>query len=176
MSKKKRRRKNRPQSAGGQRSRATGNPARAPGNRTRSAAGRSDPAPSASQLTAPGTAGAAHDDGPSSAADAQIQVIVGLITTGALDVHLGTLQAAISKRHQDRRRDASHQAAAELRIGDRVSLTEYIRPMYMRGATGTLTGWAQQNAIVHLDQPTGRFPGGEIRCPPLGLRRLEPSA
>src|SRR5699024_5242136 len=138
--------------------------------------GRSDPAPSTSQLTAPGAGGAAHDDGPSSTADAQIQVIVGLITTGALDLHLGTVQAAISKRHQDRRRDASHQAAAELRIGDRVCLTEHIRPMYMRGATGTLTGWAQQNAIVHLDQPTGRFPGGEIRCPPLGLRRLEASA
>src|SRR5690625_3284206 len=141
MSKQKRRRKNRPQQPHAHRSRATDNPA-----------------PSTSQLTAPGASRAAHDDGTSSAADAQFQVIVGLITTGALDVHLGTLQAAISKRHQDRRRDASHQAAAALGIGDRVSLTEYIRPMYMRGATGTLTGSAQQTAIVPADQPTGRFP------------------
>ncbi len=98
--------------------------------------------------------------------------MVGLITTGTLDAHLGTLQAAISKRHQDRRRDASNQAAAQFQIGDRVALTEGIRPLYLQGATGTVTGWAHHNAIVHLDHPTGRFPGGEIRCPPLGLRRL----
>src|SRR5699024_4903327 len=95
-----------------------------------------------------------------------------LITTGTLDAHLGTLQAAISKRHQDRRREASNQAAAQFQVGDRVALTEYIRPRYLQGATGTITGWALQNAIVHLDQPTGRSPGGEVRCPPLGLRRL----
>lgn len=109
---------------------------------------------------------------PGSTARAQLQVIVGLITTGALDAHLGTLQAAISKRHQDRRRDASNQAAAQLRVGDRVALTEYIRPLYLQGATGTVTGWAHQNAIVHLDQPTGGSVGGDIRCPPLGVRRL----
>lgn len=157
MSKKKRRGSSRPRSAGGQRSRP--------------AASRPRPAPHKGQLTAPAGPGSRRDD-PAGTADGHIQVIVGLITTGSLDAHLGTLQAAISKRHQDRRRDASNQAAAQLQVGDRVVLTEYIRPMYMRGATGTVTGWAQQNAIVHLDQPTGRFPGGEIRCPPLGLRRL----
>ncbi|WP_154793482.1 hypothetical protein [Occultella kanbiaonis] len=112
-----------------------------------------------------------RSDGPD-AALAQLQVIVGLITTGALDVHLGTLQAAISKRHQARVREASNQAAAQLRVGDRVALTEHIRPLYLKGATGTVTGWASHNAIVHLDEPRGRFDGAEIRCPPLGLRRL----
>lgn len=108
----------------------------------------------------------------SGSAAAQLQVIVGLITTGTLDAHLGTLQAAISKRHQDRRREASNQAAAQFQVGDRVTLANGIRPLYLQGATGTITGWALQNAIVHLDHPTGRSPGGEIRCPPLGLRRL----
>lgn len=110
--------------------------------------------------------------GPPVTAEVQLQVIVGLITTGALDVHLGTLQAAISKRHQDRRREASNHAAAQFQVGDRVFLAEGIRPRYLQGATGTVTGWAHQNAVVHLDQPTGGAVGGEIRCPPLGLRRL----
>lgn len=44
--------------------------------------------------------------------------------------------------------------------------------VYLYGATGTLTGWASQNAIIQLDNPTGRFTTGQIRCPPLGLQRL----
>lgn len=103
---------------------------------------------------------------------AQIQFLVGLIATGALDDHLGTLQVAIAQRHHDRQRAASHQAAARLQIGDRVLLNHEIRPLYLHGATGTVTGWAQQNAIVQLDTPTGRFTTGQIRCPPLGLQRL----
>lgn len=157
MGKKKRHHANRPRPSGGGSRRPGG------GNRPR-------PQPRTSQITAPAPAGPETDQ-PLGAA-AQLQVIVGLITTGTLDAHLGSLQAAISKRHQDRRREAANQAAAQFQVGDRVALTEYIRPLYLQGATGTITGWALQNAIVHLDHPTGRSPGGEIRCPPLGLRPL----
>lgn len=152
MGKKKRQHAKRPRPSGG-------------GGRPHSGGNRPRPEPRSGQL-------ATSTGYQSGSAAAQLQVMVGLITTGTLDAHLGTLQAAISKRHQDRRREASNQAAAQFQIGDRVALTEGIRPLYLQGATGTVTGWAHQNAIVHLDHPTGRSPGGEIRCPPLGLRRL----
>ena len=160
MGKKKRNRANRQRPSGG-------------GHRHSDGQNRPHPVPRSGQLTGPAAAGAqpAGRDESGNAA-AQLQVVVGLIATGTLDAHLGTLQAAISKRHQDRRREASNQAAAQFQVGDRVTLTNGIRPLYLQGATGTVTGWAHQNAIVHLDHPTGRFPGGEIRCPPLGLRRL----
>lgn len=102
----------------------------------------------------------------------QIQILVGLIATGALDDYLGTIQAAISQRHHVHQRVASNQAAALLNIGDRVMLNHEIRPLYLHGATGTVTGWANQNAIVQLDHPTGRFTTGQIHCPPLGLQSL----
>lgn len=159
MGKKKRQHAKRPRPSGG-------------GSRRPSGGHQPRPEPRVGQLATSTTPSAPSGPSEESNAAAQLQVIVGLITTGTLDAHLGTLQAAISKRHQDRRREASNQAAAQFQVGDRVSLTNGIRPLYMQGATGTVTGWAQHNAIVHLDHPTGRFPGGEIRCPPLGLRRL----
>jgi hypothetical protein len=39
------------------------------------------------------------------------------------------------------------------------------------GSTGTVTGWSGRSAIVALDVPNGRF--AEVRCPPLGLDRIE---
>lgn len=102
----------------------------------------------------------------------QIELLIGLIATGALDEHLGTLQAAISQRHRDRQRAAANQAAARLQVGDRVMLTHDVRPLYLHGATGTVTGWASQNAIIQLGNPTGRFTTGQLRCPPLALHRL----
>jgi len=110
--------------------------------------------------------------GPGSAEKGQIQLLVGLIATGALDEYLGTLQAAITQRHRDRHRTASNQAAARLQVGDRVMLTHDVRPLYLHGATGTVTGWASQNVIIQLDNPTGRFTTGQLRCPPLALQRL----
>lgn len=166
MGKKKRQRAKRPHPSGGGSRRHSG------GNRPRPEPRSGQLATSTSSSAQSGSSGSFAPNNQSGSAVAQLQVMVGLITTGALDTHLGTLQAAISKRHQDRRREASNQAAAQFQVGDRVALTEYIRPLYLQGATGTVTGWAQHNAIVHLDHPAGRFPGGEIRCPPLGLRRL----
>lgn len=101
-----------------------------------------------------------------------MQTLVELIAAGAFDGHLATLEAAISRRQRDHYRAATHQAATDLQIGDRVRLTGDMRPLYLQGATGTITGWAHTNAVVELDNPTGRFTHGQIRCPPLGLQRL----
>lgn len=102
-----------------------------------------------------------------------MHALLDLIVAGALDEHLGVLQAAIGRRHRDRHRTETHQAATRLQIGDRVRLSHDMRPLYLHGATGTITGWAHTNAVVQLDTPVGRFTHGQIRCPPLGLQRLE---
>lgn len=102
----------------------------------------------------------------------QVQVLVGLIATGVLDEHLTTLQAAIAERHSHRQRTTSRHAAARIDVGDRVRLTHGIRPLYLQGATGTVTGWVGQRAVVQLDEPTGRAIDGVVRCPPLALERL----
>ena len=102
----------------------------------------------------------------------QIQMLIGLIATGGLDEHLPTIGAAIGERHRQRQRAQSNQAAARIDIGDRVRLNHDIRPLYLHGATGTVTGWAGQRVVVQLDEPTGRFTNGQIRCPPLGLEPL----
>lgn len=102
----------------------------------------------------------------------QIQILIGLIGTGGLDEHLTTIQAAIVERHRQRERARSNKAAAQIDIGDRVRLNHNIRPLYLHGATGTVTGWVGQRVVVQLDEPTGRFAHGQIRCPPLGLEPL----
>lgn len=99
-------------------------------------------------------------------------MLAGLITTGGLDEHLPAIQAAIAQRHRLRQRAHANQAAARIDVGDRVRLNHDIRPLYLHGATGTVIGWAGQRAVVHLDEPTGRFTNGQIRCPPLGLELL----
>lgn len=72
----------------------------------------------------------------------------------------GQLTSPVTARTQSGAGDQTGNAAAQLQV------------MVGLITTGTVMGWAHQNAIVHLDHATGRSPGGEIRCPPLGLRRL----
>ena len=102
----------------------------------------------------------------------QVQALVGIIATGGLDEHLPALSTAIHERHRHLVRAEANQAAARIAIGDRVRLNHSIRPLYLHGATGTVVDWAGQRAVVRLDEPTGRFTTGEVRCPPLGLDRL----
>lgn len=97
------------------------------------------------------------------------ETLVGLIATGALDEHLPQLALALRQRQQQLATGHKIQALAHFTPGDRVRLTDQIRPLYLHGATGTVTGWAGQSIIVQLDTPTGRFTTGEIRCPPQGL-------
>jgi len=47
-----------------------------------------------------------------------------------------------------------------------------ICPLYLHGATGTVTGWSGQSALIQLDEPIGRFTTGQIRCAPLELKLL----
>jgi hypothetical protein len=102
----------------------------------------------------------------------QVQLLIGLIATGGLDEHLTPIQTAIGQRHQQLLRVKSFRALAAINVGDRVMLNHTIRPLYLHGATGTVLAWAGQRVIVALDNPTGRFTTGQIRCPPVALELL----
>lgn len=103
-----------------------------------------------------------------------VETLIGLISSGVLDTHLGVLQAAIGRRGHELYREAGHRAAAQLRVGDRVRLLQGVRPQYLQGATGTVTGWSGRSAVVQLDMPVGRLATGTATSPPLGLERLPP--
>lgn len=125
---------------------------------------RSTPAPaSASQPTS----GQVVPDAP-----VHIEDLLDVIADGTYDDHLDAIEAAIERRRRDHHRAATHAAATALQIGDRVRFSHDVRPQYLHGATGTITGWAHTNAIVELDAPTGRFAYGQIRCSPVGLQRI----
>jgi hypothetical protein len=49
-------------------------------------------------------------------------------------------------------------------------VNRHIRPFYLRGSTGTVTGWSGRSAIVSLDVPSARY--AEVRCPAIGLDRM----
>jgi hypothetical protein len=111
---------------------------------------------------------------PDALAPGQIETLLGLIATGALDAHLPQLTVAVHQRQHHLATAHKIQALADFTPGDRVRLNHQIRPLYLHGATGTVTGWAGQSIVVQLDAPTGRFTTGEIRCPPLGLEPISP--
>ncbi|MCY0922160.1 MULTISPECIES: hypothetical protein [unclassified Streptomyces] len=113
-----------------------------------------------------------RNTGPDTLAPGQLETLIGLIATGALDAHLPQLAIAIRQRQHHLTTGHTIKALAAFAPGDRVRLNHQIRPLYLHGATGTVTGWAGQSIIVQLDAPTGRFTTGEIRCPSLGLEPI----
>lgn len=103
-----------------------------------------------------------------------MQTVVEAIARGQLDDELAVLAAVINERTRLLATARSVTTLASLRVGDRVRINHNAKPRYLHGERGTVTGWAGQNVVVHLDQPVGRFTGGELRCPPLILEPLQP--
>jgi ribosomal protein L21E len=104
---------------------------------------------------------------------AQIASLLGLVASGGLDDHLSLLTTAIAQRRRHLAKAASIHALASVKVGDRVRINRSVRPLYLQGATGTVTGWSGQSVVVQLDVPVGRFTTGEVRCPPLGLEPID---
>jgi ribosomal protein L21E len=100
----------------------------------------------------------------------QATLLLGLISSGALDDHLALLTRVIGQRQRHLLDAASVRALAALDVGDRVRVNRHVRPLYLQGSTGTVTGWSGRSVIVSLDEPSGRF--AEVRCHPIGLDRL----
>lgn len=102
----------------------------------------------------------------------QVETLVGIIAAGHLDQHLPLLTRVIAARHRQLREAASVRSLAAFGPGDRVRIGAGVRPLYLQGETGTVTGWSGRRVVVSLDNPTGRFAYGEVRVPALGLEPL----
>lgn len=72
---------------------------------------------------------------------AQVASLVGVIASGGLDPYLSLLTAAIADRRRHVAEAASIRALASVSVGDRVRIGTAIRPRYLQGSTGTVTGW-----------------------------------
>ena len=126
----------------------------------------------AASSAAASSAAASSDQPPRPGPVHGVEGLVGFIATGALDEHLGVISRAVVERRRHLLRRESIRAMGSVDVGDRVRLGADIRPMYLRGRTGTVTGWTGRNVVVLLDVPVGRY-GGELRCPPLALEVVQ---
>jgi len=105
------------------------------------------------------------------------RLLLDQIAAGELDPHLTAIADAIHARRELLDTINSAKALAMLNVGDRVRFNHDARPQYLRGAEGIVVALDPRTATVRLQQPVGRFGGGQIRrCPPLLLDRLSSAA
>ena len=95
------------------------------------------------------------------------------IAAGELDEHLVAIADAVHARGHLLHTVRSARAIAELCVGDRVIFTNRIRPRYLEHELGEVTEVDDHMVTVRLWRPVGRFGDGELRCPPLALRKLD---
>jgi hypothetical protein len=94
------------------------------------------------------------------------------ITAGELDHHLVAIADAVDARRQLLHAVHSARAIAKLCVGDTVMFTNRIRPRYLEHELAEVTEIDERTVTVRLWRPVGRFGDGELRCPPLALRKL----
>jgi hypothetical protein len=95
------------------------------------------------------------------------------IAAGELDDHLVAIADAVHARRELLHTVNSAAAIAELCVGDEVMFNRRIRPRYLEHELATITELDARWVTVRLARPVGRFTDGELRCPPLAVRRLE---
>jgi hypothetical protein len=104
------------------------------------------------------------------------RLLLDQIAAGELDPHLTAIADAVHARHALLETVSSAKALAMLSVGDRVRINHHASPRYLHGVHGIVVELDGHTATVCVHRPVGRFTGGEIRCPPLVLDRLNPSA
>jgi hypothetical protein len=104
------------------------------------------------------------------------QLLLDQIAAGALDAHLVAIADAVHARYELLHTVTSHKALAMLNVGDHVRINHHVSPRYLQGVHGVIVELDQHAALVRMPRPLGRFKNGEIRCPPLALDRLSPTA
>ena len=109
--------------------------------------------------------------GPSSSAPEHL--LLDAIAAGELDEHLVALADAVEARRVLLHTVRSANALAELCIGDPVRINRNVRPAYLHGEYGVIVDLDDRAVTVRLRRPVGRFRSGEVRCPPLGLDKLD---
>lgn len=94
------------------------------------------------------------------------------IAAGELDEHLVAISDAVQARRELLHTVKSATAIARLCVGDVVMFNRGIRPRYLEHELAVITELDERWVTVRLARPVGRFRDGELRCPPLTLRRL----
>lgn len=88
--------------------------------------------------------------------------VLAAIQDGVMDDYFEAIFGAV----KDRRRTLDARKSIEFKVGDSVVFNEQASPKYLRGCTAKVTGRAQKNLLIKLDEDCGRYRAGvEIRCP-----------
>ena len=102
-----------------------------------------------------------------------MDVLIAAISKGELDDELTILHDTIAQRLSTLRAIRSANALLHFKPGDRVQLNCNTRPLYLHGAYGTVTGLIDQQVIIKLDQPIGRYRSEQLHYPPLTLNKID---
>jgi len=94
------------------------------------------------------------------------------IASGELDEHLVAIADAVHARRELLHTVRSATAIAELCVGDMVMLNGNVRPRYLARELALITELDEHWVTLRLARPVGRFRDGELRCPPLAVRKL----
>ena len=114
---------------------------------------------------------------PGAAVEPDERLLLDQIASGELDAHLPAIAEALRARYDLLQTVNSQKALAMLNVGDRVRINHHASPRYLHGVDGVVVVELDQHtAVVCVHRPLGRFKSGEIRCPPLVLDRLNPTA
>jgi hypothetical protein len=95
------------------------------------------------------------------------------IASGELDEHLVAIADAVRARRELLHTVNSATAIAQLCVGDTVMFNRRIRPRYLEHELAVFSELDPRWVTVRLARPVGRFRDGELRCPPLALRKLD---
>jgi hypothetical protein len=98
--------------------------------------------------------------------------LLDVIASGELDAHLVAIADAVHARLELLHTVRSARAIAELCVGDAVILNGNVRPRYLVHELAVITELDEHWVTLRLARPVGRFRDGELRCPPLALRKL----
>jgi hypothetical protein len=97
------------------------------------------------------------------------------IAAGELDEHLVAIADAVHARRELLHTVRSATAIAQLCVGDTVMLNSNVRPRYLAHELAVISRLDDYWVTLRLARPVGRFGDGELRCPPLAIRKLEPT-
>jgi hypothetical protein len=112
----------------------------------------------------------AHDD---HALERPERQLLDAIAAGELDEHLVAIADAVHARRELLHTVSSARALAELCVGDAVMFNHRVRPRYLEHEVALITAVDERSVTVRLRRSVGRFGDGELRCPPLVLRKLD---
>jgi len=104
------------------------------------------------------------------------RALLDAIAAGELDEHLVAVADAVRARRELLHTVDSATAIARLCVGDAVIFNRLIRPRYLEHEPAVVTDLDAHWVTVRLARPLGRFRDGELRCPPLALRKLDRGA